>query len=268
MEDKPGAEIAVHELPNLRDLGGWLAGGGRRVRTGLIFRSTHLGCLDKTGLNAVGRFDLHTVVDLRTAAERQALPDRLPIGATQVVCDVLEGAPSAAPAQLPELIANPQRAELIFGGGKAEELFKRGYREFISLPSAIASYRDLLSILADTKRRPVLFHCATGKDRTGWAAAIILTALGVSPGDVLRDYLLTNEQLLPELKPVFDQFEASGGDRALLEAVLGVRSAYIAAAFDEVELHYGSMEGYLVKGLGLDADARQHLRNELTEEVA
>lgn len=266
--NEPGAGIAVEGLPNLRDLGGWLAGGGRRVRKGLIFRSTHLGRLDEAGLDAVGRLGLHTVIDLRTAAERQALPDRLPAGATQVICDVLGDSPDAAPAQLPEVIANPHSAESIFGNGKAVETFKHGYREFVSLPSAIASYRDFLALLEDATRRPLLFHCTTGKDRTGWAAVITLTALGVSPDDVLRDYLLTNEQLLPALQPVFDRFEASGGDSALLKPVLGVRSEYIATAFDEVKLHYGSMEGYLAKGLGLDDGMRQRLRNELTEEVS
>ena len=39
------------------------------------------------------------------------------------------------------------------------------------------------------KRR---FHCSAGKDRTGVAAFLILSALQVKPAEILEDYLLTN----------------------------------------------------------------------------
>ena len=65
-------------------------------------------------------------------------------------------------------------------------------------------------------------HCTTGKDRTGWAAAALLMLLGVSYDDVLTDYLLTNQQLLPSMQPLLDRFAAEGGDPELLLPVFGV----------------------------------------------
>jgi len=60
----------------------------------------------------------------------------------------------------------------VLGGGKAEALFIEVYKEFITLPSANTSYRQLFVELSDSAAMPALFHCTTGKDRTGWAAAI------------------------------------------------------------------------------------------------
>src|SRR5262249_45245837 len=132
---------------------------------------------------------------------------------------------------------------------------------------AIAAYRGFLAILAAPDRRPVLFHCTTGKDRTGWAAAVTLTLLGASRDDVVRDYMLTNAQLLPALQPLVDRFAAAGGDPTLLQPALGVRAAYLAAAFDEAQRRFGSMDGYLSAGLGVDDAMRQRLRDELTEDT-
>jgi protein-tyrosine phosphatase len=267
MQSEPGAQIVIASLPNFRDLGGWATSDGRRVRRGLLFRSTDLDRLDAAGSEAVGRLRLRTVIDLRTADERQARPDRVPPGATEIVCDVLADDKDSAPAQLPKVMADPKHATDILGGDKATTLFERGYRDIVVLPSALAAYRRFFETVADGERRPLLFHCTTGKDRTGWAAAVTLTLLGVSEEDVMRDYMLTNNQLLPALQPVLDKFRAAGGDPDLLLPVLGVREAYLGAAFDAMRERFGSLERYLAHGLGVDASMQDRLREELTEEA-
>jgi protein-tyrosine phosphatase len=117
------------------------------------------------------------------------------------------------------------------------------------------------------EHRPALFHCTTGKDRTGWAAASLLSLLGVSEEEVMREYLLTNEQLVPRLQPVLDQFKAAGGDPELLMPVVGVRREYLDAAFDEMHTRFGSLEGYFADGLGIDAAAQQELKAIFVEGV-
>jgi protein-tyrosine phosphatase len=84
----------------------------------------------------------------------------------------------------------------------------------VSLPSALSAYREFFSTIARDAQRPALFHCTTGKDRTGWPAAATLLLLGVSEEDVFYDYELTNRDLLPASKPVFEQLRAAGGTRA------------------------------------------------------
>lgn len=264
-EFRPGRRIDIALLPNLRDIGGYPTAGGGRVRTGQLYRSTELNHLAGEDLDRFAALGVRVVFDLRTAAEREAEPDVVPPGTEQVVCDVLADAQDAAPAQLLKAVADPVAAEQMLGEGRASRLFEHGYREIVGLPSALRAYRAFFTAIAQDTGRPALFHCTTGKDRTGWAAAATLLLLGVSQDDVLHDYELTNRDLLPALKPVFEHFRAAGGDRRLLEPVLGVRASYLEAALDEMRQRFGSIEGYFGDGLGIDADGQRRLRDALVE---
>ncbi|MFZ0135258.1 MAG: tyrosine-protein phosphatase [Desulfobacterales bacterium] len=84
-----------------------------------------------------------------------------------------------------------KKANAALGGGRIEALFMEGYREFIFLPSAKQSYRTLFLSLADKQMAPGVFHCTTGKDRTGWAAAALLMLLGVPTSTKGEEYKYT-----------------------------------------------------------------------------
>ncbi len=82
---------------------------------------------------------------------------------------------------------------------------------------------------------------------------------------VLAEYELTNRDLIPALKPVFEQFRAAGGDPELLRPVLGVDAAYLAAALAEMRDRFGTIEGYFADGLGIGEDGQAALRGALLE---
>jgi protein-tyrosine phosphatase len=263
---KPGRRIEIPSVPNLRDIGGYPVSGVGRVRTGLLYRSVELNHLQDEDLETFGALGIRTVFDLRTAAERSAEPDVVPEGTELVVCDVLKDSRTAAPAALMKVLSDPTLAEQMLGDGKAVQLFENGYRQIVSLPSALAAYRAFFTDIAEDAHRPALFHCTTGKDRTGWAAAATLLLLGVSEDDVAYDYGLSNRDLLPALKPLFEHFRAAGGDPHLLDPVLGVDQAYLQAALDEMKQRFGSIEGYFAQGLDIDEAGQRELRNTLIEE--
>lgn len=260
----PGTCIPLASLPNLRDIGGYTTSSGATVRTGVLYRSVALDTLTDADAAELQKRGIRTVFDLRTRAERDAAPDRLPEGATGVVCDVLAGSMNAAPAQMLEVVRNPARAADALGHGQAVELFHDAYRHIVSSTSALEAYRRFFTDLAAEPTRPALFHCTTGKDRTGWAAAAALLLLGVDEEDVFADYLLTNRDLLPAFQGLFEQFAAAGGDPEILKPVLGVDPSYLHAALDEMRRHFGSIHGYFSDGLGLDAQAQGELRAALT----
>jgi protein-tyrosine phosphatase len=110
-------------------------------------------------------------------------------------------------------------------------------------------------------KKNLRFHCTTGKDRTGWAAAALLTLLGVPKDQVVEDYLRSNDYILPAYQKVIDAFVAGGGDPAIPRAILGVKEEYLDAAFDEMQTKYGTIEGYFSDGLGIDAAQQQALRD-------
>jgi protein-tyrosine phosphatase len=262
---RPGQRIGIPSVPNLRDIGGYETSAGTHVRTGLLYRSVELNHLQGEDLEAFAELGIRTVFDLRTEAERTAEPDVVPEGAELVVCDVLKDSQTAAPAQLMKVLSDPALAEQMLGDGKAVQLFENGYRQIVSMPSALAAYRTFFMDITDEAHRPALFHCTTGKDRTGWAAAATLLLLGVSEDDAEYDYGLTNRDLLPALKPLFEHFRAAGGDPHLLDPVLGVDRAYLQAALDEMKQRFGSIEGYFAEGLGIDETVQEELRQALTE---
>ena len=216
---------------------------------------------------AFAELGIRSVYDLRTEAERTAQPDRLPPGTEYVVVDVLKDSADAAPAQLFKVLSDPKAAEATLGGGKGLALFESGYREIISLSSARAAYHRLFSDLTREEHRPALFHCTTGKDRTGWAAASLLMLLGVPDDLVMKEYLLTNRQLLPAEKPVIDRFQAQGGDPDVIRPVVGVAPEYLEAALDEMRKEFDTIGGYFTEGLQIDEGAQRALRAAFVESV-
>jgi protein-tyrosine phosphatase len=223
MRHSPSESIAIASVLNLRDLGGWPTRDGGHVCRGLLFRSAALDKLQGDDMSAFAGLGIRCVFDMRTEQERSAQPDRVPEGTDQIVVDVLADSRSDARAQLLNVLAHPKEAAQVLGGGKAVALVEHSYSQLVSLPSALTAYRQFFSDLAEAEHRPALFHCSIGKDRTGWAAAAMLMLLGVPDDHVLDEFLLTNTQLLPALRPMLDQFEAGGGDPELLTLVLGAR---------------------------------------------
>jgi protein-tyrosine phosphatase len=212
-------------------------------------------------MEKIAALGLKVDYDLRTSDEKDARPDELPEGVEYVWLDVLADSPQAGPAMLEKLMVNPEEANAALGGGQAEEGFKASYREFVSLPSAKVEFRELFLGLGDKERLPALFHCTTGKDRTGWAAAALLTLLGVPKDIVMEDYLRSNDYIIPMYQEVIDGFVAAGGDESIPLAILGVKKEYLDAAFDEMQTNHGTIEKYFSEGLGIDTTQRQALRD-------
>lgn len=264
-QHEPGQSMGIASVPNMRDLGGWTTRDGGRVRRGLVYRSTELNRLAGSDMTTFAALGIRSVYDLRTEKERTELPDHLPPSTEHVVVDVFKDAQDAAPAQLSSVMTDPAAAEKVLGGGKGLKLFEAGYRDIVSLPSAASGYRRLFADLASKRHRPALFHCTGGKDRTGWAAATLLMLLGVSDEQVMQEYLLTNDELLPAEQPIIDRFRAMGGDPDLIRPCVGVAPEYLEAALDEMHKRYGTIAGYFSEALGIDESAQQKLRGTFTE---
>jgi protein-tyrosine phosphatase len=239
------ADRSLHlkSAPNFRDIGGYRTADGRWVRMGLAYRSDELDRLTDADLATLARLTPMLVVDFRTLKERTRGPDRLPPGAVGLVEDVLADAP-------------PSYEKITDAAGAADFLADAN-RQFVALPSARASYSGLFSRLP-TASGAVVYHCSAGKDRTGWATAVLLTALGVPRATVMADYLASNGYLTEKNRAMFAAMPPAAAAR--MAPIMTVRAAYLQAAFDEVDRRYGSFDNYLHKGLGLDDRALAQLK--------
>jgi len=229
----------------------------------MIYRSDVFNPMSESDRSKLGSLRLRFDYDLRTTEEIEAQPDQVPPAVDYVHLDVLADESSSAAAKLGALLQDPRKATAELGGGKVEGLLSDTYRHLVTLPSARKAYRELFVSLSDEGRLPAVFHCTTGKDRTGWATAALLALLGVPREAIFDDYLRTNEYLLPYYKKHIDAFVAAGGDQEVPVAIFGVKREYLEAAFDEMSARYGSIENYFSQGLGLDVGAQQKLRNVL-----
>ena len=256
-----GQSLGIKSVPNLRDLGGYQTSEGATVAGGLVYRSNQLHHISQGDMNQITGLNLKYVYDLRTYDEMKSRPEELPPTASHVWLDVLADSPQAGPAMLERLMKDPKVANAELGDGKAAEGFKNSYREFVSLPSAQREYRKLFLSLANENMLPALFHCTTGKDRTGWAAAAFLTLLGVPKDVVMEDYLRSNDYIIPKYRKVIEGAVASGIDEEIPLAILGVKKEYLEAGFEEMEKQYGTIEEYFSEGLGIDATEQQALRD-------
>jgi protein-tyrosine phosphatase len=255
-----GQSLGIKSVPNLRDLGGYKTGDGKTVTAGLVYRSNQLHHISPDDMKKIAALNLKYVYDLRTYDEMHSRPEELPPAVSHVWLDVLADSPQAGPAMLEKLMADPKLANQELGG-KAAAGFRESYREFVSLPSAKHEYRKLFLSLADGGMLPALFHCTTGKHRTGWAAAAFLTLLGVPRDVVMEDYLRSSDYIIPMYRKIIDGAVESGIEEEIPLSILGVKKEYLESAFDEMETQFGSIENYFSEGLGIVADQQQALRD-------
>ncbi|MFK8844228.1 tyrosine-protein phosphatase [Streptomyces sp. Ac-502] len=231
---------------NFRDAGGYRTADGRWVKMGVLYRSNEVHALTDADLAKLQRLGIRTDVDLRMPRERAQAPDRIPSGARYVVADVIGEDTSA------ELPATPQesvRTQLA------------GYRWAVSKPSALTAYRSLFTYEADPGSHGLVYHCSSGKDRTGWASAALLTALGVDRRTVMRDYLASNDYLAAV--NAAELARQPPGAAARLKPLLDTRASYLDTAFHEVRARFGTFDAYLRNGLGLSEQDLEGLRKAL-----
>lgn len=270
--------IQLATVPNLRGLGGLPLPSGV-VTHGLVYRSATLGALSSADAAELTSLGIRRVVDFRTAGERESAPDLLPDSLEGLVFDVLGDTAGDLAAGLGRIgglgrqtspvdpAAAAEAARLIretLGNGRGVALLEESNRHLITTDSARSAYRGFFEILSGTHYAPTLFHCTTGKDRTGWAAASLLLVLGADETTVMADYLQTNVDILPMIEPMLAQAEAAGIDPDLLVPVLTVRESFLGAALDTMHDEFGTIESYVVDGLGLSADHIDALRSRFT----
>jgi protein-tyrosine phosphatase len=240
--------INLKSAPNFRDVGGLAAGSGLIVRRRRLFRSDHLAALNADEFSAVLPSGVLRVCDLRGIAERASAP-----------CALQNATVHSLPIE-PTIVQ--KLSELIAAGHELSPadvvaLMQETYRGFVH--NNTHRFAQLFSHLLESSQ-PTVVHCTAGKDRTGFAAALILRSLGVSPEDVMRDYLLTNERLKPQ----------PGAGHGLAPEVLSVlwrvQPEFLNAAFEAVNKDFGGLEGYFRDGLGLREAQVERLRELYLEE--
>ena len=243
--------IVLERASNLRDLGGWPAADGRRVRRGLIYRAPALlglSAADRATIEALG---IKVAVDFRGEEERA----RNPVILAGVLADPQPIEPSIG-AGLKDIVLTGQASGHVSEADMLA-LLTEAYRAYAL--ACAPRYRAMFRHLLRDDSVPLLFHCSAGKDRTGFGAALLLTALGVAWAHVLADYLATNRLWRREIARNFDL------PASVKDVLLSVQESLLVAAFEAAVGAYGSIDAYLTEAIGLDGAARAMLAERFLE---
>lgn len=236
-------------------------------REGLLFRSEALHELSDFAVSQLQRLNVKTVVDFRSPDEIRDAPDRLPRRVKAAVNLPI----GSDPARFAELIDAETLARIrpLWMAGRFETVDRilrdagidlraerrRRYAEFAT--DFEPQLRRFLLLLADERNLPLVFHCQGGKDRAGFASAVLLRLLGASASETLRDYRATNLFTYEEIRADLERAPAA------LHPSIGAHSEQLQAAFAAVDAKYGTFERYLARGLGLTPTIQSKIRRNL-----
>ena len=185
--------------------------------------------------------------DLRTTEEIAESPDVVPARATYTNLNVMG-----------DISLEPTLTSAAAAASYMEEI----EQDFVTNSTAQAAFGTLLTDIANSNGA-VLYHCTAGKDRTGWATAVLLTLLGVPQATVMQDYLLSNTYYFDSPAVQAELSEMPAAESAVYAPLLEVHASYLQAGFAQVTASYGSMYGYAVHGLGLSPQTIVKLRHKL-----
>lgn len=234
--------IDFQNIENARDLGGIAVSGGKHIKTGLLLRTAKLETATGADISRLAEeYAVKYILDFRDPSELEAHPDREVPGAQHLAIPVL---PQLPEAEGQVIVTDPM------------VVFNRIYREFAVEERPVSAYRTFFDILLRGEGA-VLWHCTQGKDRTGIAAILLLTALGADWTDIERDYFLTNEFM----QPIYDAYAAkhtSEQERDIAKKFLFVMPECLKIFTSLVEESYGGIMGYLKEKIKLtDAEIGQ-----------
>lgn len=242
----PSRHIALPGTTNFRDLGGYIGHQGQRVRWRKLFRSDHLAGLTPEALRTLQSLRVQRSADFRGQHERmvdgyewQGLHTHLLTVEPTVVQKAIAMIHAGGSLSVPETVG----------------LMQETYRHFVR--DNTAQFAQLFQLLLQDDA-PIVFHCTAGKDRTGWAAALILEVLGVARADIEQDYLLTNQYY--QRPEAMATRAAQAVPMNVLQVLWRVQPEFLHSAYDMVAREYGGMPTYLREVMQLDDAAQAALR--------
>lgn len=264
--------LALETISNARQLGGYLAAGGKHVKEGVLLRSGTLFDASADDLDKLTEeYGLTTVIDLRTVEEAAEKPDPAIEGVTYFHFPIMEEDKDAQnQSTIIEIYRlygdDPAKAfvEMARAGALADGM----YTSCFDSEMALTAYRRLFDVLLSKEEGAVLWHCTGGKDRAGLATVFVLSVLGVDEETILADFALTNEVHREKIAHITSEAAKYTSDPDELEqvaALVGVSVPHMRMAFDRAETECGSMLAFIQQKIGLTDDEVTALRNKYLE---
>ena len=280
--------IAFEGIENARDMGTLVMNDGRTVRTGMLVRSGNLAkATDSDVATLREKYRLTNVFDFRFEAEANAAPDRIIDAVSYTHLSTLpkaliEGFASSGSSDITPPHTPPAGGEK--GGEEKVEGLAALILKYASDPKAQTLARQLYpAIVTDTLAQRyygaflrgvlraeggVLWHCTQGKDRAGWASALLLAALGADRNTIVEDFDLSNQSYARQVEAMTAKVrDMNGGNEAeaFIRAMIGVSRENFEATLNLIDQRYGSLPQYVENQLGFTKEEQELLRAKYLE---
>lgn len=252
--------LQLENALNVRDLGGYQAKAGKIIRSNKLVRSGEISQLTQNDQRLLADYGIKTIVDFRSPEERTEKPDQELKGVHNIFLPIFPVDETMASISPKELFTDMQR------GFSGQDQMIKVYRNFVVDPAIRKAYREFIEVLLaqDDPSEAVLFHCTAGKDRTGFAAALIMQILEVDQRRIFENYLATNHYLKDHLQKMLDQAKKQGASDRLLESISDLMQAkieYLSNSYISIYKEFGSQRRFLTEGMAMTDTEFQKIRS-------
>lgn len=243
--------IQLEGTSNFRDIGGYQARDGLMVRWGQLYRSASLDTLSLADQNKLQELGIADSIDLRSGFERKKFAYAYPFLKTYA-CSIDSQIMDVA------IVALKNHQQLT--AAQASDFMRHIYSDFVlKQQDHFAHFFDLII----EQKQNTVFHCTAGKDRTGYACAMVHGALGVHRDDILSDYLLTQQCYRVSLTSMSQDFHLP---EDVMQILWGVKAEYLDQALSLIDTEFGGMARYLPEQLKLDSLKQKQLFERFLDE--
>ncbi|MDR1556426.1 MAG: tyrosine-protein phosphatase [Tannerellaceae bacterium] len=246
--DVASRSLLMDSVQNFRDMGGYLSRRGRSTRWGVVYRSGEINRLSERDTLRLNRLKIKTIIDLRTAHEIALSPVNYS-GARIVHLPVF--------SDVDDIIRRIGEGRVRKGDGFLS--MQDVYLQYME-PENGRAFARALHVFLDESNYPILFYCSLGKDRAGFLASLLLSALDVPEETIFSDYVATNDFI--DLKPYAGLVNDMDTDaQEAMTVILSANETFLDLVFRKIKKEYGSLSQYLSEEMQLTDKQKEKLKD-------
>lgn len=241
---------------NFRDIGGYTAADGRKIKWGKAFRTANMASLSSEDLGYLTQRQVDTIIDFRTPVEVKNDPDRVPNHAIDLNIPAMDFDRTESTADYSQLSREYQQKD----SGYLSMI--NNYEHLISDEYSNRAYHEFFKLLLKEKQT-IVFHCTAGKDRTGVASMLLMDLLEISEAQIKHDYLITDRLSTEIVGGKINHMKQEGASSAEIDNIHSlwtVNIDYLQRSIDTVKRLSGDPITYLHDYLQLKNEDIEALR--------
>lgn len=261
--------LVFENLKNTRDLGGIVTADGRRIKKGMLIRSGELCGASEKDKELLGKL-VGLIIDFRTVTEVRERPDPEIVGTRYLHLPIIREMKAGITQEEQAKKATMNEIFLRFADdyAGATKYMENIYCGMLTDDFQVARYAEFAELALNNGDRATLWHCMAGKDRAGFATAILLQSLGVPRERIIEDYLETNVYVEDTLRQAVNSLEASGMKNCerIMRCFFGAKREYIESIYEMSEKEFGGFDAFLSEKMGINEEKRALMREKYLED--